>query len=210
MKKNFLAGLLIFLPFAMTILVSFFIIDLLTRPVQSFATSILSFYHVSNQPFWIFSADQMLYFKSKILALIVVFISLGIIGFLGGLLFVNTLLKAGDFIIHRVPVISWIYKGLQELVKIAFNPQKKAFSQVVLVPFPNDKGYSIGFMHEMQNECSKEHPLSIFIPCAPNLSVGYMVAYPYNRLIFIDMPVDEAFKYILSCGIIQANFNSSK
>lgn len=200
MKKNFFTGLLILLPSAITLIATIFIINLLAIPFQGIVESILKSTPV----------------VSKLLALIILISSIIAIGFLAHLFIIRSILNFCDSIIHRIPIINKIYKTLQDSIHIIFKSSKSTFSQVVLVPFPkttntNDKvGYTLGFIKEKPSQCLQQSLISVFIPCTPNPSIGYMVLYGYPEIIFIDIPVEIAFKSIISCGVMLPDFTVQK
>lgn len=200
MKKNFFSGLFILLPSAITIIATIFIINLLATPFQGIIESMLQLNHV----------------VSKILSLIVLISGIIAIGFLARLVIIHSILSFCDSMIHRIPIINKIYKLFQESIQVIFKSSKSTFSQVVLVSFPkttntDDKvGYALGFIKENQSQCSKKTPVSVFIPCALNPSIGYMVLYQYSDIIFIDTPVETAFKSIISCGVMLPDFTVQK
>lgn len=200
MKKNFFAGLFILLPSAITIIATIFVVNLLATPFQSIIESTLEFNHVF----------------SKLIALIVLISAIIAIGVLGRLFIIHSILTFCDSIIHRIPIINKIYKTLQDSILVIFKSSNSTFSQVVLVSFPkttntDDKvGYTLGFTTENQSQSSQKTFISVFIPCAPNPSVGYIVLYNYSDIIFIDLSVETAFKSIISCGVMLPNFTLQK
>ena len=208
MKKHFLTGLVILLTSAVTLLATIFIVSLLTSPFQSMLESILRSYNLVDASFGIFSVSQMIMIISKIFVISLLFAFVIGIGFLCRLFIINTLLKFTDLILHRIPFINKIYKPLQDMIHIIFQSKKNAFSQVVLIPFPKisnepgNHGYSLGFLSEQKSHYSPSENISVFLPCSPNPSVGYMMLYPYEDLIFLDLPVESAFKSIVSCGVM--------
>src|ERR1700761_1528805 len=117
MKRYFLTGLAILLPFTMTIFIVAFVVDLLTEPFQSLVESSFIYYHILDQPFLIFSGDQMLLIFSKLFILVILFLIALIIGFLGKLILTKTLINFGEQVIHRIPLISTIYKLIKEVIR---------------------------------------------------------------------------------------------
>jgi len=206
MKKYFFTGLVTLLPFTLTLIIVIFVINFLTKPFQGTVESVLNYYGALNQPFFFFSGKQILHFGSKVLILAALFVITLFIGFLGRLVFLNTVFVYGDYILHRIPLINKIYKAAQEVVKTLFSSKSLAFSQVVLVPFPNSKAYSLGFITQKQNGTSTQDSLSIFVPGTPNPTMGFMLVYKLEDIIFVDMSVEDALKFVISCGIMFPGF----
>lgn len=201
MKRNFFAGLFILLPFALTLFIVSFVINILTAPFQGIAAAILNYYDILDKPFLFFSGEQMVIIFSKLFVLFALFGLILLIGFFGHLLMLTSILKVSEMFIHRIPVVNTVYKATKEITKTVFNNQATTFSQVVLVPFPNPKAYSIGLISHDKPSDIANSIINVFIPTAPNPTIGYMLAFKSSELIFIDMKVDDAIKCIVSCGI---------
>jgi uncharacterized membrane protein len=207
MRRNFFAGLFILLPFALTILIVSLIINLLTAPFQGAVSTILNYYDILDKPFLFLSGEEMAHIFSKFFILIFLFgLVLGI-GFLGQQLMLTSIIRIGEFLIHRIPMVSTIYKGTKEIIKTFFDNQSNSFSQVALVPFPNPEAYTLGLISQIERSSSNgSQMINVFIPTAPNPTIGYMIAFKSSELVFIDMKVDEAIKSIVSCGIMVPEF----
>lgn len=205
-KKYFLTGLVILLPIVVTAIAVYFAFNLITKPLYGIITGLLHYYGVSNSlPF--LQSEQALYIFSKIMSFIIL-VSLTIAaGSLGRSYFLNTILRLGDYLIHRIPIVNKIYKASQEVVKTLFDSKSSNFSQVVLVPFPNETARSIGFLtnEEINSEHAHENKLSVFVPGTPNPTIGFMIVFKREQLVFLDMSVEEALKLIVSCGVAVEN-----
>lgn len=210
MKKDFFTGLILLLPFALTLIIVTTLINLFTSPFQGFIESILSYYDILDEPFFIFTRTQVLHFNSKILALISLFLFIILIGFLGQMLFLKALLNLWDFIIQRIPFINRVHKATKEVVNTVFGPKKSAFDRVVLIPFPTANAYSIGLLSKEQSTLSTGETIAVFVPGSPNPTMGFMLTYKYEELIFTTMTVEEAFKFIVSFGIMFPGFQSGQ
>lgn len=202
-KKNFLAGLVILLPIALTIWILSFLITMLTNPFMTVTNLILSHFVVLD--------PSVLHFLSRILILITLTVLIMLVGIIGRVFLVRWFFKIGDYIIHRIPIIKNIYKSAQDAVETLFSEHKASFSSVVLAPYPHKKAYAIGFvsskyMPEGTDESLNDR-VSLLIPGTPNPLMGFMLMYKKSELIYLDMPVETAVKFIVSCGVIPCSFN---
>lgn len=207
MKRNFFTGLFLLLPFALTLFIVSLIINLLTAPFQDIVSTILNYYDVLDKPFLFLSGEQVLLIFSKIFVLITLFGLVLLIGFLGHLLLLTSIIRLGELLIHRIPMVSAVYKATKEMTKTFFNHQTNAFSQVALVPFPNPEAYCIGLISQSEQSNTTSETMNVFIPTTPNPTIGYMLIFKSSELIFIDMKVDDAIKCIISCGMVCPEFN---
>ena len=105
---------------------------------------------------------------------------------------------------HRIPIIRTVYKTCQEVINTIFATKTKSFKQVVLVPFPDEGSYSIGLVTQenIPNLAKKscDDLTAVFVPTTPNPTSGFLMMFEEKDLIHLDMKIEDAFKYIISCG----------
>lgn len=208
MKKYFFTGLVILLPFVVTLFLVIFVINFLTHPFQAIVENILRHYHLfSNGSFFVFTNEQVLSQVSKIIALIALFLILIFFGFIARLVFVKYFFKLLDHLFHRIPFFNKIYTAFQEMLRGAFYSKGSNFSQVVLAPFPHDKIFCIGLIPNHHNGNDETEEISVFIPGTPNPTAGYLLKFNRKDVIFTDMRVEEALKFVVSCGILHTDFS---
>lgn len=211
MKKYFVTGLVILLPTALTIAIVIFMFNLLTKPFLGIVKSIFEHYSLLESGFLFLSADQVQTYISQLIIITFLFFSTVLLGLIARLFFFYYLIRFWDYIIHRIPVINTIYKTCHDVINTLFSSNTKAFQQVVLVPFPNQKASSLGFV-----TCAKLPAITglkdldrvvVFVPTTPNPTSGFLVLYKKEDLVYLDMKVEEAFKFIISCGVIMVPFS---
>jgi uncharacterized membrane protein len=198
MKKYFITGLVILLPLAVTIAVIVFLINFLTKPFIGVVCSFLSHLNIINEGFLFLSPEQLLKYGSQLLILIFLFFVTLLLGYIARWFFINTILKVGDKILHRIPIVNTVYKTTQDIINTLFVSDKNSFQQVVLVPFPRPGVYVLGLIsRESPKICSEA-----LIPTTPNPTTGFLLMFKKEDLVFIDMRPEDAIKYIVSCGVI--------
>lgn len=212
MKKHLITGLIILLPLALTIFVVAFIFNLLTDPFVGAFKSILNNLGLIQSDFLFFTADEIQRAVSKLMILIFLFIFTLVLGFLARWFLIRYLLKIWDFTIHRIPFVSNIYRLSQDVINTLFSSRSNSFKQVVMVPFPNPGSYSIGLITRDDLpalQTQNGQPLvAVFIPTAPNPTSGFLIAFEEKDLVYLDMRVEEAFKCIVSCGVLLPPFRA--
>ena len=144
---------------------------------------------------------------SQILILAILFLITLFLGFVARRFFFNRLLKFGDYLMSKIPLVNKIYKTSKDIVLSFFNNHKQSFKQVVLLKFPYSEAYSIGLItNDSPKTCNqplKSDMLSVFIPTTPNPTTGYLVMCRKEDLIFLNMSTEDAIKYTVSCAVIQ-------
>jgi len=204
MKKYFLTGLVTLLPLAVTIWVIHFVVRFLTKPFMGITTSLL--HYLINGRSQVVSEAQIRT-MSQILILIALFFTIFMLGFIARKYFFNQLIRLGDRILHKIPLVNKVYKTSKEIVKALFMSKENSFKQVVMISFPYKGCYCLGLIaRNAPRTCAEsqgEEMLSVFIPTTPNPTTGYLLISPKSELIYLNMKPQEAIKYIVSCGVIQ-------
>jgi uncharacterized membrane protein len=211
MKKYFITGLVILLPLALTIAIVVFIFNLLTVPFLGIVKAVFDRYNLFEGGFLFLNTDQIQNLVAQILILTsLFFIAIGL-GFIARWFFFKTFIKVAEYMVRRIPLVNSIYKTCQEIIKTIFTSKTKSFKQVVLVRFPNPDTYSIGLItrEEIPSLAGTSHgdTAAVFVPTTPNPTSGFMILFKQADLIYLDMKVEDAFKYIISCGVIAPPFN---
>jgi uncharacterized membrane protein len=199
MKKYFITGLVILLPLTLTIWIVAFAVNFLTKPFMGLVIKIFSETTIQLHP-------QLLKYGSQLIILITLFLFAIILGFFARMFIFNWLIKLGDKILHKIPLVNKVYKTTQEIVKTLFITDKNSFKQVVMVPFPYKGLYSIGFVSRKAPETCSEAVnidlISVFVPTTPNPTTGFIVLFKKEEIIYLDMKPEDGIKYIVSCGVI--------
>lgn len=212
MKKYFVTGLVILLPLALTIMVVVFAVNFLTDPFVGIFKAIFHYYNLFENGFLFLSAEQLQIFISQLLILVLLFFFTVSLGIIARWFFINYLLDLWDYALHRIPLVSAIYKTCQDVIKTLFTSKTSSFKQVVLVRFPNQESLSVGLVTRENFPGIPTAPddqlVAVFVPTTPNPTSGFLMMFKPDDLIYLDMKVEEAFKYIISCGVIITPFKS--
>lgn len=213
MKKYFIPGLVVLLPVALTTAIVLFIFNLLTNPFAGVLKEIFNRYHLFHNGFLFLNEDQVNQYASQILILIFLFFFTVALGKIGRWFFVHYLIRISEKLFAKIPLVNTIYKTCKDVIKTIFASKSKSFKQVVLVRFPNPETYSIGLVTKdslpsLSSSTSQEH-VCVFVPTTPNPTSGFMVIFDKRDVIFLDMKVEDAFKYIISCGVITTPFHQT-
>lgn len=211
MKKHFITGLIILLPLTLTIFFIGFFFNLLTGPFVGLTKSIFQHFNLFEGGFGIFSAEQVQEAAGKVSIVIFLLFFTIALGAVARWYLINYFLSIWDFLLHRIPFVRSIYKTSQDVISTIFASKTTSFKQVVLVPFPHLNSKSIGFVTRDDlppiGEGSTEPAMAVFVPTTPNPTSGFLIFLTEKDVIYLDMKVDEAFKYIVSCGVLPTQLN---
>jgi uncharacterized membrane protein len=127
-------------------------------------------------------------------------------GILGKNLFGRQLVDGVESLVRRIPVIGAVYAGAKSFSETVLTDKGRSFKQVVMVEFPRKGIFSIGFItsHELEEVQAKTEQVvtCVFVPTTPNPTTGFIVLVPKGEVVFLDMTVDEAFKMLLTLGVV--------
>lgn len=188
--STFLSGLFTILPLTITVglfVISFKLLKKWVEPISQFKPVIIA---------WIPHADI-------ILVLLLIFL----IGVIIRLFVIDPAIHLFERLIFKLPLVRPVYSGIKQLV-FAFDPQNTvSFKKVVLVEFPRQGMYSVGFLTgEFPEAISPTHEIqlfTVFVPTTPNPTTGFFVMLPMKDITVVDLTQQEAMALIISGGIIQ-------
>ena len=121
-------------------------------------------------------------------------------------LFGGQIVAGLESLVRRIPVIGAVYAGAKTFSETVLTDKGKSFKQVVMVEFPRKGIFSIGFItsHELEEAQAKTEQVvtCVFVPTTPNPTTGFIVLVPKDEVVMMDMTVDEAFKMLLTLGVV--------
>ena len=109
--------------------------------------------------------------------------------------------------VQQIPILGTIYAAVRQLLEAVFSSQAQQFQRVVLVEFPRKGVYVLGFVTAKAwagVEAVVGQPMvAVFVPTTPNPTSGFFAMFPESECVALDMTVEEAFKALMSSGIVQ-------
>jgi len=186
LRARFVTGVLVALPLVVTIFFARFLFNLLDR--WSYPLSKYIFGH----PVYGIGAG---------LAILLIFL----LGVLAHNVLGRRLLLLGDKLLGKVPVLRAVYTGTREVTRAFSGDRTKNFRRVVLVPFPIEGAYVMGFQtgeFEIAAPEGARHMVSVFFPTTPNPTTGFYLLYPIEKVIFSTISVEEAVRVVISAGLV--------
>lgn len=197
-----MAGLLAIIPLVFTLWVIRLIITLMGNwavgPATYLVGDMLGF---DPLPFWF---PIVVLFIGVLIVLLVMLL----IGWIITTVVGRALIAGFEAILKSFPVIGGLYHNAKVIVDAVSSGSKGAFRQVVLVEFPHQGMWSLGFLTgtldpRFQHLLGDEEHINLFVPTTPNPTSGFFVMVPRADVIVVDITVEDAFKLIASVGIIQ-------
>jgi len=195
-RNRMVSGMLVLVPVGVTLLVMRWVLQwmagFLQPPLERLAKSL-----------------DMAYVPSQAINVLVMIVSIAgfllavyVTGALAQAVVGRRLIRAGETVLMRVPLASTIYSAAKQVMEAIASPSKSALRTVVLVEFPRRGAWSVGFLTGRLIEDQDHGMAKVFVPTTPNPTTGFFVIVPQDEVMITDMTVEEAFKMIISGGIV--------
>lgn len=205
MKKSFSTGLIILLPFVLSLWVLNYLFDLFTNPLYHLIETLLLWYE-KRQGLPPIQHETMAHFFSRLAALILTFVFIIILGYLGRKFFFHSIMKATNKLIFKIPIVGTLYRLTKDITKALLSSDQKTFKETTLVPFPSKDTYTMGFVtSDVPPDLKMLVPsidVTVFVPTAPHPISGYVLFCPRSCLHSTNISIEDTFKFLISCGVI--------
>lgn len=200
MKRYLIAGLLVWLPLAITIWVLQAVLGALDGVFAALITATQAVLPVG--------AHSPLESLKQVPGLGVIVMVIGLL--LTGMFATNIVgqwwLSQGNRLLVRIPIVKSIYSSVKQVSDTLFSSSGNAFREAVLVQYPRSGSWTIAFVTGKPGGEAAEHLsgdyLSLYVPTTPNPTSGFFLMVPRSDVVELRMSVDEALKYIISMGVV--------
>jgi uncharacterized membrane protein len=200
MRTYFLTGVIVAAPISITIYVTWSIIEWFDEQFLPLVPDLPP--HIAER----LKLPFDLPFEIPGLGLVVALVGLTVIGFLTANLLGRSVVKLGERLVDRMPIVRGIYNVLKQLFETVLTDSSKAFQHAALVEYPRRGLYTIGFVAgDTKGEVLRRTELdlvSVYVPTTPNPSSGFILFIPREDVRVLDMTVEQAMKYVVSVGVV--------
>ena len=199
LRKSFFSGLILLAPIGIT----FFVFNWLVVKVGgNVKEPILQLLFIPDD----LISKEGLAMLWNTLATIIVLLAITLLGFLSRYFIAKYLFSIGERFLNNVPIINTVYTSVKQIVDTFSSQNRAVFQKVVLVEFPKKGCHAIGFLTgESKGEIqytTDETLMNVFVPTTPNPTSGFYLLVPERDVVEVDMTVEDAFKVIMSAGLV--------
>ncbi len=192
LRRYFVAGLIVWIPLGVTIFIGRFIVLQMDKTLRFVPKEYLP-------ETWLGFAIPGL--GVLLTLLLVLMTGLLVANFVG-----RSMVGVWESLLERIPIVRSIYSAAKKFVEIVFSDSGQSFKKVLLIEYPRKGIYSLAFqtatnLGEVQGRTG-EPVVCTFVPTTPNPTSGYIIIVPKKDIVELDMEVDEAFKMIVSLGVV--------
>jgi uncharacterized membrane protein len=201
LKKYLIAGLLTWLPLAITVWVLLWVLGVLDGMFAGLLSATQAVLPASAHQ----GIEQLRHVPG--LGVVVMLAAMLATGVFVTNIFGQWWVRQWDRVMMRIPIVKSIYNSVKQVSDTLFSSNGNAFREAVLVPWPHAGSWTIAFVTGTPSgEVVRHLPtdaVSVYVPTTPNPTGGYFVMMPRAAIVPLRMSVDEALKYIISMGVVE-------
>lgn len=192
MKKYLIAGLLVWVPLGITMLVIKLLVDITDQTLVLLPEK--------------YQPEVLFGFKIPGLGVVLSTLVVLITGMIVANFFGRSIVGMWEKFLARIPFVSKIYTGVKQVLETVLSSQGQSFRKVLLIEYPRKGIWTLAF--QTSSESGEAHHrinrdlVNIFVPTTPNPTSGFFLMIPREEVIELDMSVDDGLKKIISMGVV--------
>ena len=190
-RNYFIAGVVILIPIGMTVYLTLLLISISSKILPK---------EINPNNYLPYNIPGVEILTSIILITIIGWLSLSFIG--------KKLLDLFNTVLKKIPILRTFYSAVGQMTE-TFTKTNKGKKNVVLVEYPRKGSWAVGFAtKENSGEISiktKKDLINVFVPTTPNPTSGFLLMFPKDDVIYLDLTFEEASKFIISAGTSNPN-----
>ena len=185
-RHYFIAGVVVLIPIGITVYLTLFLVSISSNLLPK---------EINPNHYFPYNIPGVEIVISIILITFIGWLSLSFIG--------KKMLDIFENILNKIPILRTIYSAIGQMTDTFTNVDKKK-KNVVLVEYPRKGSWAVGFATkdnsgEISNKI-KKNLVNVFVPTTPNPTSGFLLMFPKEEIIYLDLTFEEASKFIVSAG----------
>ena len=186
LRNYFITGVVVLVPIGITLYLTKFFITVSSKLIPSEI-----------------NPNSYLPFLIPGLEIVLAIIFITFIGYLSLSFIGKKILQLFNDLLKRIPILRTIYSAMGQMAE-ALAPKRKSKKSVVLIEYPRKGTWAVGFAtKDNKGEISKktnQNLVNVFVPTTPNPTIGFLLMFPKDEIVYLDMSFEEASKFIVSAG----------
>jgi len=186
LRNYFITGIVVLVPIGITLYLTKFFISISSKLIP---------YELNPNNYLPFAIPGLEIFLSIIFITFIGGLSLSFIG--------KKILQIFNDLLKKIPILRTIYSAIGQMTE-TLAPKKGSKKSVVLIEYPRKGSWAVGFAtKENEGEISQKtnnNLVNVFVPTTPNPTSGFLLMFPKDEVIYLDMTFEEASKFIVSAG----------
>jgi len=185
-RNNFIAGVVVLIPIGITVYLTLFFINISSKILPK---------EINPNYYLPYNIPGLEILISIFIITLVGWLSLSFLG--------KKLFELFENVLNKIPILRTIYSAVNQLIE-TFAKSKSDKKNVVLIEYPRKGVWAVGFATkentgEIKNKVGKEL-INVFVPTTPNPTSGFLLMFPKDEIIYLDLSFEEASKFIVSAG----------
>ncbi|WP_428925237.1 DUF502 domain-containing protein [Marinibacterium sp. SX1] len=195
LRSSFLTGIVVIAPISLTVWLIFTVVSWVDKVVLPFVPDRLLPENLIGINFFGVGVVIFLLFT-----IIVGWVAKGLIG--------RSLIRQAEGLVDRMPIVRTVYNGIKQISETVFAQTERSFEKAVLIEYPRRGIWAIGFISThakgeiVRRANTGGRIMSVFVPTTPNPTSGFLLYFPEEDVIELDMSVEEAAKLVISAGLV--------
>ncbi len=192
LRKYIAAGLLVWVPLGVTVLIIKFLVELMDKSLL-----------------WIpeaYRPEQLMGFRIPGLGLVLVLFVVLLTGVVVANFFGRKLVSIGEHLLARIPLVRSIYYGVKQVMETMFSGTGKSFRKVVVIEYPRKGIWTLAFLTgeaiTSVSDMTGKKMINVFVPTTPNPTSGFFLMLPEEDVMDLNINVDDGLKMIISAGVV--------
>ena len=185
-RNYFIAGMVVLIPIGITVYLTIFMVSISSKILPK---------EVNPNHYLPYDIPGVEILMSIFLITLIGWISLSFLG--------KKLLNLFDNILKKIPILRTIYPAIGQMIE-TFTKSEKGKKNVVLVEYPRKGSWAVGFATKKNSgeisEKTNKKLINVFVPTTPNPTSGFLLMFPEDEVIYLDLTFEEASKFIVSAG----------
>ncbi|WP_428516196.1 DUF502 domain-containing protein [Roseovarius sp.] len=216
LRASFLTGIVVIAPVVLTIWLIWTLVGWVDGFVLPFVPDIYQPEYLVNR--FVLGNTRpddadWIHFNIRGLGVIVFLVFTLIVGWVAKGLIGRSLIRYGESLVDRMPVVRSIYSGVKQIAETVFAQSERSFEKACLIQYPRKGIWAVGFIStqakgEVADKAQiSEDMLSVFVPTTPNPTSGFLLFFPRSDVIELDMTIEDAAKLVISAGLVYPGQN---
>lgn len=198
LRASFLTGLIVIAPVGLTIWLIWSVIGWIDSVVLPLVP-------------YDFQPEEYIGINLRGIGVIIFLLFTIIVGWLAKGLLGRSLIRVAENVVQNVPVVRSIYSGVKQIAETVFAQSERSFEKACLFEYPRKGIWAIGFISttakgEVADRAATSGDLvSVFVPTTPNPTSGFLLFFPREDIMELEMSVEDAAKLVISAGLVYPN-----
>jgi uncharacterized membrane protein len=198
LRSSFLTGIVVIAPVALTIWLIWTIMGWIDGFVLPLVPSR-------------FNPEQYIGINLRGIGVMIFLVFTVFVGWVAKGLIGRSLIRFAESLVERMPVVRSIYSGVKQIAETIFAQSERNFEKACLIQYPRKGIWAIGFIStEARGEIAERAEtmgrlMSVFVPTTPNPTSGFLLYFPEEDVIELDMNIEDAAKLVISAGLVYPN-----